>query len=240
MKTDQTKLGMLYSGGKDSTYSLGKLLFQNSDVACLITIFSENKDSFMLHTQAIEMTRLCSEALNLPLVIGHTKGEKEVELKDIKQTILEARGKYGINEIGTGAISSQYQKSRIELIGTECGLRVKSPIWGVNQRTYMRSLINEFYKFILTSVSCEGLDETWLGRQLTISDVEKLDKLSTKFRFNIAFEGGEAETLVLDCPLYKKKKIRIVDSEVEWNGYYGSLSIKKASLEDKVTSDKVV
>ncbi len=227
------KVGMMYSGGKDSTYSLGKLLEEGCDVVCLITMISDNSESYMLHTQNIEMTKLTSEALNLPIVIGHTRGKKEEELKDIKQTVIGAREKYGIEGIGTGAIASQYQKTRIDSIGSDCGLTVLSPIWGVAQSFYMRTVILELYKFILTSVSCQGLDETWLGKELSLADLEKLERLSSKYKFNIAFEGGEAETLVLDCPLYKQKRIKILDRKIEWNGYFGSLDIKRAILEDK-------
>lgn len=226
-------LGMMYSGGKDSTYSLGKLLEQGFDVACLITIISENQESYMLHTQAIEMAKLSSKALDIPIVFGYTKGKKEEELEDIKQTILEAKQRFGIQAIGTGAIASEYQKTRIESIGAACELLVVSPLWGIDQKRYMSSLISEQYKFILTSVSCEGLDRNWLGRELTMLDIENLDKLSSKFGFNIAFEGGEAETLVLDCPLFKRKMIRIIHSKINWNGYFGSLSIQTAVLADK-------
>jgi diphthine-ammonia ligase len=236
MKGKKKRIGMMYSGGKDSTYSLAKLLEQGYDVSCLITVISDNKESYMLHTQDIEMTKLTSEALNLPIVLGHTKGMKEEELKDIKQTILLAIENFGIEGIGTGAIASQYQKTRIDSIGSDCGLSVLSPLWGIDQRTYMRTLVFELYRFILTSVSCEGLNESWLGRELTIADIDELQHLSSKYGFNIAFEGGEAETLVLDCPLYSQKRLRILDSRIKWNGYFGSLDIKRAVLENKPAS----
>jgi diphthine-ammonia ligase len=237
---NKRRIGMMYSGGKDSTYSLGKLLEQGYEIVCLITVISENKESYMLHTQSIEMTKLSSVALSLPLVVGYTKGKKEEELEEIKQAMLEARAKYDIEGIGTGAIASDYQKTRIDSLGSDCGLSVLSPIWAIDQHRYMENLILEHYKFILTSVSCQGLDDSWLGREMTSKDIEKLHLLSSKFKFNIAFEGGEAETLVLDCPLYKQKRIRILDSTIDWNGYFGSLSIRRAILEDKVPRDKGV
>jgi diphthine-ammonia ligase len=240
MKVKNKKIGVMYSGGKDSTFSLGRLLEQGYDVVCLITMISENQESYMLHTQDIEMTKLSSEALDIPLVLGHTEGRKEEELKDIKETILVARDRFGIEGIGTGAIASRYQKTRIESIASSCGLSVLSPIWGMKQSEYMRTLVLRFYRFILTSVSCQGLDETWLGRELTIADIEKLEQLSSRYRFNIAFEGGEGETFVLDCPLFAHKRVRILDSKIEWNGYIGSFEIKQAILEDKPVYDKRV
>ena len=45
-------------------------------------------------------------------------------------------------------------------------------------------------------------------------DKEAIDKLMSvkKCGFNLTFEGGEAETLVIDCPLYCKR--------LQINGYH--------------------
>ena len=93
----------------------------------------------------------------------------------------------------------------------------------------MNDLINSGFKFILTSVSSDGLDETWLGKIITISDVLRLSELSDKYGFNLTFEGGEAETFVVDCPLYSYP-IKISKSEKIWDGYRGRFEIEVASL----------
>ena len=62
---------------------------------------------------------------------------------------------------------------------------------------------------------------------------DKLKELNVKIGFNIAFEGGEAESLVLDCPLFKKKLI-IKEAEIlEENKNTARLIIKKAKLIEK-------
>ena len=48
----------------------------------------------------------------------------------------------------------------------------------------------------------------------------------------MAFEGGEAETLVLDCPIFKKR-INILASSTVWDRDNGYLSISEAELENK-------
>jgi diphthine-ammonia ligase len=73
------KLGVLFSGGKDSCYALFKA-GKEHEIVCLITMASDNPDSYMFHTPNIEMTKLQSEALDIPLISGRTKGEKEEEL----------------------------------------------------------------------------------------------------------------------------------------------------------------
>ena len=46
------------------------------------------------------------------------------------------------------------------------------------------------------------------------------------------FEGGEAESFVLDAPLFRKR-IVIDDAKTEWNGSTGRYLIEQAHLEEK-------
>ena len=70
------RLGVLFSGGKDSTLAL-HLAAEKEEVVCLITILSKNKESFMFHTPNIDITALQAEALGLPQITKTTQGEKE-------------------------------------------------------------------------------------------------------------------------------------------------------------------
>ena len=112
-------------------------------------------------------------------------------------------------------------------------MKIFSPLWHKNQETELRELIHYGYKIILSSIAAEGLDKSWLGRELTLNDVDKLVALHKKNGINIAFEGGEAESLVLDAPLFRKE-IRIIEAEtVMESANTGIYNIKKAVLEDK-------
>jgi diphthine-ammonia ligase len=194
---------------------------------------SLNKDSYMLHTSNIELSNLGAEALELPIVYGETQGHKESELEDISETIRLARSEFRFTTIASGALASKYQKDRVDKIAHSLGLSTVAPLWQIEQSDYLRSIVDEGYKFILTSVSCAGLDDAFLGKVVDPEIAEKIISRSKQFHFNPAFEGGEAETLVLDCPLFRKKKIKIERSKIIWNGYSGSLEIEKASLEEK-------
>ena len=87
-------------------------------------------------------------------------------------------------------------------------------------------------KVIISGVSAYGLDEKWLGRCIDNECISDLVKLNDKIGINLAFEGGEAETLVLDGPIFKKK-VKIIDFEKTWHVDSGVFIIKKAVLEDK-------
>jgi len=98
----------------------------------------------------------------------------------------------------------------------------------------MREIINADFEFIFTSIAADGLDKTWLGRQIDRKDVTKLARVNRKIGLNIAGEGGEFESLVLDMPLFSGKIE--VDYKIDMeNANTGRLIIGNARLlKDKI------
>ncbi len=116
------RLGVLFSGGKDSVYSAYVAKTMGYELSCLISVYSKNKESFMFHTPSIRKTKFQAKVMGLPLVIRETEGRKEDELKDLETAIKSAKEKYKIGGIVTGAIGSVYQASRVQKICDEAGL----------------------------------------------------------------------------------------------------------------------
>ena len=227
------RLGALFSSGKDSNYALYEMQRQNYEIACLITIKSRNPDSYMFHSAGIEMAKLQSEALGIPIIEIESSGEKENELKDLEKALKIAREKFKINGVVTGALASNYQRKRIENAADSCGLRVFSPLWNKNQELELKEIVNSGFKFIITKIACAGLGKEWLGKEIRIGEFERLIALSRKSGFNAAGEGGEYETLVLDAPNFRK---RIVPDETETKSaseFCSELVIKSAHLVKK-------
>jgi asparagine synthase (glutamine-hydrolysing) len=206
------KLGILFSGGKDSTYA-AYLASKEHDVKCLITINSENLYSFMFHTPAISKVKKQAEAMGIPLIEVITKGEKEKELFDLKKALTIARKKYKIEGIVTGAVESVYQASRIQKICDALDLEVFNPLWQKDQIELLNELIENKFEVILVVVAAEGFDTSWLGRKIDKKFVEDVKVLNKKYGINSAGEGGEYESFVLNCPLFKKR-LKIVKSKV--------------------------
>ena len=166
--------------------------------------------------------------MNIPHIVMELEtDETDQEMKVLGILLKKAKQDFHIDGIVHGGISSEFQKKRFENICKENNLSVLAPLWKTNPKEYMNELINSGFKFILTSVSSDGLDETWLGKIITASDLSKLSELSDKYGFNLNFEGGEAETFVVDCPLYSYS-IQITKSKKIWDGYRGTLEITDA------------
>ncbi len=223
------KLGVLYSGGKDSTLALMKAK-EHHEICCLISIVSENKESYMFHTPNIDVTLLQSQAMEIPLVRVVTKGEKEKELDDLKKAILEAKQRYQIEGIVTGAVRSTYQASRVQRICYELELWCFNPLWLKNQVELLYEILEKGIHAIISGVFAEPLDKTYLGAEINKTMIEKLSKIASTHHISPAGEGGEIETTVLDAPVFMKK-INTTKSEIKWNdNYNGTFAIHDAEL----------
>jgi len=192
------KLACLFSGGKDSTYALYLMLKQGSDVRYLVSVFPESSESYMFHYPMIERTIDQAESIGIKQVIVRTKGEKEKELEDLKNAL----SKLDIDGFFSGAIASNYQKGRLDGIAKELGIVSLAPLWHRNQESLLKEQIDAGFEIIITHVAAEGLDRSWVGRKIDHKAFEELKKIRDKHKINISGEGGEFETLVLNCPLF--------------------------------------
>lgn len=225
------KTAVLFSGGKDSTMAVYNALENGDDVSYLLAVKSANDESYMFHVPNIHLTDLLSEAMDIPIITVETDGIKEAELEDLKDGFEKLKS-LGVEAIYTGALYSTYQKSRIEKLASEVGIEAISPYWHVDELEYMRMIVSLGFEVIISGVAAYGLDEKWLGRKIDDECIDDLVKLNQKIGLNLAFEGGEAETLVLDGPIFKKR-VKILDYKKEWNVDSGLYIIEDAILEEK-------
>lgn len=225
------KLGVLFSGGKDSTLAL-HMASEKDTVACLITVVSKNKESYMFHTPNVDVTSLQAEALGLPLVRVETEGKKEEELADLEEAIKQARAQFGIEGVVTGAVESVYQASRVQRICNRLDLWCFNPLWKHDQKALLETLLAKQFQVIISGVFAYPLDEKWLGKPLTQQMIERLVELQGKYGISPSGEGGEIETTVLNAPLFSQK-LEVTDSAVDWHGSSGVYIVKQARLVPK-------
>jgi len=225
------KLGVLFSGGKDSTLAL-HLAAEKEEVAVLITLLSKNPESYMFHTPNIRITDLQAEAMGLPLVSVETEGRKEEELADLERSIAAAKSKFNIDGIVTGAVESVYQASRIQRICNKLNLRSFNPLWKHDQKKLLETIVEKKFRVIISGVFAYPLDEKWLGKQIDTEIIERLVELQGQFGISPSGEGGEIETTVLDAPMFKKR-IEVAESSLDWQGNCGVFRIVQAMLVPK-------
>ena len=218
---------VLYTGGKDSCFALHTAILHGFEINDLIVIKSLNPDSWMFHTPGLNISNEFETVTGIKTIIFETKGEKEKELEVLKG-VREFLTKFKIKNIFTGAIKSDYQRMRINSIFRN--FRVYSPIWRKNQITYMKE-ISKIFKTLIISVSSDGL-QNFIGKIIDEKNVSEIFENSKKFGFNPAFEGGEAETMVLDAPFFKYK-INPKFKVLKIDNYNYKLKIEGVKLENK-------
>ncbi|MEC8339113.1 MAG: diphthine--ammonia ligase [Nanoarchaeota archaeon] len=227
------KLAVLYSGGKDSNYALYLAQQHGHEVSCLVSMKSENKESYMFQTPGNDFVSLQAECLDIPLIHFETSGEKESEVEDMKAALRQAKEEYGIEGVVSGAIKSAYQGQRVQRVCFELDLECYNPLWQIDEEEFMRSLILKKFDVMILGVFSYPLNKTWVGQKINDEILNKLSYYNKKYSLSNAFEGGEAETFVLDGPNFIKK-INIEDMEIiEESENAVLMNIKKARIISK-------
>ena len=219
------KLGVLFSGGKDSTLAAYLAKEKGYEISCLISIFSENEESYMFHIPSISKTKQQAKAMEIPIIIQKTKGEKETELKDLEKAIKKAKKDFKIQGVVTGAVESVYQTSRVQKICDKLNLECFNPLWQKPQFELLGNLLKNKFKVIVTGVFAYPLTKSWLGKEIDSKFINEIKELNKKFKISPAGEGGEYETFVLNCPLFKKS-LNVIDSKISGRGYSWRMEVE--------------
>lgn len=196
----------LLSGGKDSNYALYSALREGWALECIVIVHPRRSDSWMFHSIATRIALLQAEAMGYldKTYSFEVSGVKDVEVRELEEALRGLKGKLEFNTIVAGVLASKYQKSILESIASKLKVELYTPNWGLNQEDYMRRIVREGFKFIIVSITTMGLPPSLLGRPIGEAEVEEIIRLSRRYGFNPAFEGGEAETLVYEAPHYSK------------------------------------
>jgi len=222
------KVAVLYSGGKDSTYALHWGYLQGLDIECLLSIYPR-ESSMLFHYPGIEATVYQAKAMNIDILYSRAVDNEEHTLYNL---LKKAKEKYSIKGVIAGVLLSDYQRMRLTFVTEKLGLSLYTPLWRIDQRCYMKEIVKNGIKFIITSISTYGLSHKYIGRIVTLELLNEILVITSKYRLNPAFEGGEAETLVIDAPLFKQKLI-IKGRIIKRGPYEARLIIDKIDLGDQ-------
>ncbi|ORM41904.1 Diphthine--ammonia ligase [Babesia sp. Xinjiang] len=217
------KLLALISGGKDGIYSIIAAKRQGHEVVMLGHLTPKQNedvnelDSFMYQTVGHNIVPAIAECMEMPIIERAITGEPIVtesleytplegdEVEDLYRIVVDALAiRNDIEGILTGAIASQYQLQRVLNVATRLGLKTVQPLWGREQSELLAEMIENDVDAIIIKTCSMGLNEKHLGRSIRDLYNEFLS-IRDKYGFNVCGEGGEFESLVLDCPLYKKR-----------------------------------
>ena len=224
-------VAILYSGGKDSTYAIEYCKERKWNIKYLLSIKPSRTDCYLFHYAIVELTRETSRILGIPhIYVNCDIADPIKEAKIVKSIILEnpvdavVLGGTGLQVTQLKSIQDALLPHNIEVFASHSGL---------DHEESFRGMINKGYKIMITQVAGEGIHR-WLGKMITKENFSELKKDSIKYGFHIGFEGGPADTLVLDCPLFDRK-IEVLKYSVNMeNEYSGHLIVDNFKIVNKI------
>jgi uncharacterized protein (TIGR00290 family) len=246
------KVAVLASGGKDSTYAAWWAKLKGWEVVSLVTVLVRGEDSMMFQLQNSWIAGLQASSMGVPWKPVFSNGQEEREIDDLEKAIREEGVICGalddywpngvdvpgdleiyskpldIDGIVVGALRSDYQKTRIEMMCERLGIRSFCPLWHKDPLDHMKSLVGHGFEVIFTSVSTDGMDDWWVGRMLDSDTLGKLVRISDEYRFNLDGEGGEFETIVVGAPPMRRKIL--LEGESIWYGSRGVFEVNSCML----------
>jgi len=224
------KCVVLLSGGKDSVAAVEVARQHGWDVVVALRMLPAEDDAWMFHTPNLDVVEGIADCMGLPLVTASARADPEAEVDDLEAALRRIRDEHGVDAIISGALASDYQKTRIDRIGHRLGLKTFAPLWHKAPHPYVQGLITAGYDMRFSRVACDGLDETWAGAALDAGALARLAVLRS--RPNVAGEGGEYETIVLDAPHFTKRLV-IDAADVEATASRATWHVRAWHTEDK-------
>ena len=193
----------LLSGGKDSVSAVEVARSFGWDVVAALVLKPKEDDAWMFHTPNLQLVTGVADCLDLPLMEVPVRSGQAEEVEDLEQALRDAKARYQLDGLISGALASEYQRTRLDLVGHRTGLRTFAPLWHKDPKAYMHALLGDSWDVRFSRTAAEGVPQSWCGQRLTPSKVDAM--LAHKARPHVAGEGGEYETLVLDCPAYRSR-----------------------------------
>ncbi|KAF5223296.1 hypothetical protein ECC02_003574 [Trypanosoma cruzi] len=169
--------------------------------------------------------------------------EDEVEtlyrlLHSVKEEFAEVEG------VTTGAILSHYQRYRVEDVCGRLGLQSLAFLWQRPAEEVLDIAAVLHVHAILVKTASIGLDPR-IHVGLSLEDVRPtLEKAQRLYGAHSAGEGGEFETIVLDCPLFRDQclgvslleRVIVDDNDYSPSGY----ARFKVKLRDKTMEERAL
>ncbi|KAK4898993.1 hypothetical protein LTR27_003725 [Elasticomyces elasticus] len=268
------KVVALISGGKDSLFSILHCTANGHEVVALANLHPplrvdeepiEDTDSFMYQTIGHSIIPLYEKALGLPLyrqeIVGSAVNQDRHygragmsvdaldETESLVPLLLKVKEAHPeVNAVSTGAILSDYQRTRVESVAVRLGLTPLSYLWQwPSLPPYTESgLLNDMATVgqdsRIVKVASGGLDDSFLWQNVADQrTIGRLAKAADRFGMPgdgaVLGEGGEYETLAVDGPppLWKAKIVVDDSSRLVTPGEAGSFSVKihSASVESQ-------
>jgi len=228
-------VAILYSGGKDSTFAIQHAMDKGWNIKYLISVKPTRKDCYLFHYATVEQTKDLAKILGIPHIYVKCKvvgPEKEANI--VKEIVQKSQRKMKVDAVvlgGTGLQETQLKSIQNAL--RPLNVEAFASHAGEYHDLIMEQMLDKGYEIMITQIASDGLKD-WLGKKITKENFPQLKKDSVIYGFHIGFEGGYADTLVTDCPMFSKRLV-IQDMSITYeDDYCGHVVVNKSKVENKL------
>lgn len=224
-------VAVMFSGGKDSTYTVEYCKNKGWNIKYLLSIKPDRTDCYLFHFATVEHTPLLAKSLELQHHLLHcTVADPDQEAKIVFDFVKEhpidalVLGGVGLQETQLRTLQKWMQLLHVEVFASHAGYE---------HDLLMQEMIEKGYDIRITQIAADGLTKEWLGKKLMPESFAELKKLSAKYGFHIGAEGGHYDTFVCDGPLFKHKIEFVSTEKVMETNCSGYLVVKKLNVVEK-------
>ncbi len=190
-----------WSGGKDSSYALHKVLQEGVyEVKYLLTTLNDKFKRISMHGVREELLDIQAKATGIALLkVRTSEGTNKDYETQMEKVLLQVKAQ-GIEHVIFGDIFLEDLKLYRETNLAKVGMKAVFPLWKLDTDV----LIKDFMKLDFKSITCctnDGyLGEEWVGREIDASFIEQLPK-----NVDPCGENGEYHTFCYSGPIFKNK-----------------------------------
>jgi uncharacterized protein (TIGR00290 family) len=196
------KAYMNWSGGKDSSLALFKILNENKfSITHLLTSINKSYDRVSMHGVRRSLLEAQALSLNIPLkTIELPEQPTMEEYEQLMNKKVSAIHSLGISHTIFGDIFledlKQYRIDKLNPLGIEAHF----PLWKIPTINLMNEFIRVGFKAIVVCVNANFLDQSFCGRIIDQSFVDDLP-----LNVDVCGENGEYHSFVFDGPIFKNE-----------------------------------
>jgi uncharacterized protein (TIGR00290 family) len=197
---NHTPAYMNWSGGKDSSLCLYKVLQQNRfDVNYLLTSINKAHNRISMHGVRTDLLQAQAASMGIPLKLIElpeqpSMKEYEQEMENNVKELMQA----GITNTIFGDIFLEDLKKYREEKLKPLGIQAHFPLWKKPTREVMNEFIALGFRAIIVCINEKFLDKSFCGRMIDDSFVNDLPA-----NVDVCGENGEYHSFVFDGPLFK-------------------------------------
>jgi uncharacterized protein (TIGR00290 family) len=191
-----------WSGGKDSTFALYKMLKANDyQIDSLLTTITDGVNRISVHGVRESLLEKQAASLNIPLKKMYIpqNSSNEVYQQRIEEQLIELKNE-GIETVIFGDILLEDVRAYREELIEKKKMKAIFPLWGQSTDELIKEFFSLGFKTITTCIDTQRVSNKFLGREIDELFINELPD-----NVDPCGENGEFHTFTFSGPIFKQK-----------------------------------